>query len=73
MHPLSQLLEEYAEMAPLQRIMKQTLGVADAQTVQMLFRLGHAKPTPHSPRRDVSTLILPFIKSANQNYRRFEG
>jgi len=55
--PFSQVLEEYPEMAELQKRMKQTLRVADGHTVQMLFRLGHAKPGPHTPRRDISALI----------------
>ncbi len=73
MQPLSQLLEEYAEMAPLQRRMKQAMGVADSKTVQMLFRLGHAKATPHSPRREIAALILPYTQGSNQGQRRREG
>lgn len=59
LQPLSQGLEEYDQMLPLQRRMKRVLGVANAETVQMLFRLGHAMPTPRSPRREVTELIHP--------------
>ncbi len=62
MQPFSQVLQEYPEMAELQLRMKQTLNVPPDQTVQMLFRLGHAKPNPHTPRRDVSSLIAPNRK-----------
>jgi len=63
MQPLSQLLEEYPEMDPLQRRLKQMLNISAEQTVQMLFRLGYAKPTPHTPRRDVRSLIRPGVAS----------
>ena len=57
MHPMSQILQEYEDMLPLQIKFKSTFDVKDSETVQMLFRLGHAKPTTHSPRRLVSQLI----------------
>ncbi len=41
----------------LQKRMKQTLGVPEEQTIQMLFRWGYAGATPHPPRRDVTALI----------------
>jgi hypothetical protein len=63
--PFSQVLEEYPEMAALQKRVKQALRVPDRHTVQMLFRLGHAKASPHTPRRDVSALIRPRPASAN--------
>jgi hypothetical protein len=63
MQPLSQALEEYPQMASLQMRLKQTLKVADGQTVQMLFRLGHAVPTKFGPRRDVAALIRQRITS----------
>lgn len=63
MQPLSQALEEYPQMAALQLRLKQTLKVADGQTVQMLFRLGHAMPTDFGPRRDAAALIRQRIAS----------
>jgi Nitroreductase family len=50
-HPMSQILEEYADMATLQRELHELLGVPEGHTVQMLFRLGHAEPVVHAPRR----------------------
>ena len=57
MQPFSQVLEEYPEMIDLQKRMKRTLNVEEEHTVQMLFRLGHATPTPPAPRRDITTLM----------------
>jgi nitroreductase len=73
MQPLSQLLEEYAEMAALQQRMKQTLQVEDTDTVQMLFRLGYARPAPPAPRRDVRALVRQHGASENAMMSRFEG
>jgi hypothetical protein len=63
MQPLSQALEEYPQMASLQQRLKQTLKVRDGQTVQMLFRLGHAIPTDFGPRRDAAALIRQRMAS----------
>ena len=57
MQPLSQALEEYPQMAALQQRLKQTLSVDEGQTIQMLFRLGHARPIAFGPRRDPAALI----------------
>jgi hypothetical protein len=57
MHPFSQVLEEYPEMAELQGRFKQALGVAPEHTVQMFFRIGQAQPSPHTLRRDVHSLV----------------
>ncbi|MGF1696006.1 twin-arginine translocation pathway signal protein [Vibrio lamellibrachiae] len=56
-HPMSQVLQEYSDMLPLQAEFKKAFGIDDNDTVQMLFRLGKAKKTPHGPRRVVSQLI----------------
>jgi hypothetical protein len=63
MQPLSQIPEEYAEMAGVQQRMKEILNIPKGQTVQMLFRLGYAKPTPMSPRRDVCSLLRQTVTS----------
>jgi nitroreductase len=63
MQPLSQLPEEYAEMAGVQRHMKEILSIPKNQTVQMLFRLGYAKPTPLSRRREVRSLLRQTVAS----------
>jgi hypothetical protein len=57
MHPMSQALEEYGAMANLQKRLKLILGVEETDTVQMLFRLGYARPVPRPPRREVTDLI----------------
>lgn len=56
-HPLSQALQEYADMREVRDEMHRALGAADNETVQMLFRIGHADPVPHAPRRDVHDLL----------------
>jgi len=57
-HPMSQILQEYQDMLPLQGKFKQHFGIAEQETVQMLFRLGKAAPTMVSPRREVHELLL---------------
>ncbi len=58
LHPMSQILEEYSEMGPLQNRFLATLGVPGEQTVQMLFRLGFADPVPHTLRRNVPQILI---------------
>jgi hypothetical protein len=57
MHPMSQALEEYPDMAGTKSRLEKEVGLAEGRTVQMLFRLGHAEPTEHTPRRDVRALL----------------
>jgi hypothetical protein len=56
-HPMSQVLQEYKEMRPLQVAFKKAFNIKPNDTVQMLFRLGRAETTPHGPRRLISELI----------------
>jgi len=56
-HPMSQILQEYDDMLPLQKSFKEGYGFVPNDTVQMLFRLGRAKPTVHSPRRPLDSII----------------
>lgn len=56
-HPMSQVLQEYEDMLSLQRQFKTRFHIDTGDTVQMLFRIGRAEATPHSPRRPVSDLI----------------
>lgn len=58
MHPVSQVLQEYPEMAALQRDFVALIGVASGQTVQMLFRLGYCDAVPPSPRRPLNALLM---------------
>ncbi len=64
MHPLSQALQEFAEMAPhYARVHRQLLGrpapkSADDQTVQMLCRIGYpVAPVPATPRRPLNAFL----------------
>ncbi len=57
-HPMSQILQEYDDMLPLQNQFKSTFNVPTSSTVQMLFRLGVADATPASPRREVKDILV---------------
>lgn len=57
MHPTSQALQEYPEMATLQRELLDATGTAEGHTLQMLFRLGYAPPPPPSPRRSPEDIV----------------
>lgn len=56
-HPISQLLQEYAELQTLQKNFYDVMEIPQGQTVQMLFRLGYAAVTPPSPRRDIKDIL----------------
>lgn len=56
-HPMSQLLQEYREMADLQREALALIGEPNGH-VQMLARLGYASPVDPSPRHKVERLIV---------------
>jgi hypothetical protein len=59
MHPLSQAVQEFAEVKPQYDALKALLGIAGTgTTVQMLVRVGYGAPGMEpSPRRDVASLI----------------
>lgn len=59
MHPLSQAVQEFAEVKPQYDALKSLLGIAGTgTTVQMLVRVGYgAAGTGPSPRRDLAQLI----------------
>lgn len=56
MHPWSQALQEYEEMADLYAEARQLLET-DEQVVQMLVRVGYAEPSEPSARRDFSQIV----------------
>ncbi len=58
MHPMSQALQEYSEMAPLFVAARQLLGVGDGACLQMLARLGHAPDATPAPRWPVERHIV---------------
>lgn len=55
-HPWSQALQEYEEMADLYAETRELLGAGD-QTVQMLVRIGYADPVGPAARRDLQDFI----------------
>lgn len=57
MHPLSQALQEYAEIAALYDEAKVVLGARPTQTVQMLARIGYGPTINASPRWPAETRI----------------
>lgn len=58
-HPMSQALQEFPEMAPhFERAHALLVGRPAAQeTVQMLCRIGYAAPQQHAPRRGVDAIL----------------
>ena len=58
LHPMSQVLQEYPEMAELQAAFHETVGTPPGGTVQMLVRLGYGVQPGPSPRRSLDDLIL---------------
>lgn len=57
MHPWSQALQEYEEMADLYSEAKALLGAGADQTVQMLVRVGYAEPVEPAARRDIGAFV----------------
>ena len=55
MHPLSQSLQEYPEMAAKFGEIHQILGVKQGERLQMLARMGYAPPADPSPRWPLET------------------
>jgi hypothetical protein len=56
--PSSQVLQEYPEMAALQRDFNELVGVSDPQKVQMAFRVGRAERAYAAPRRDPNDFVI---------------
>ena len=57
-NPYSQVLQEYPEMATLQRQFNELLAVHDPQKVQMAVRVGRADQAYVAPRRDPGTFLI---------------
>ncbi len=57
LQPMSQALQEYAEMAPLMARMVRLTGIADGERLQMLVRAGYAKDVPPAPRKGLDDLF----------------
>lgn len=56
-HPLSQALEEYAEMVTVQADLNRRLGILPDRRIQMLVRLGTCELPPPTPRWPVSAIV----------------
>lgn len=57
-HPLSQVLQEFPEMAELYQSFHQTLGIESPARVQGLFRLGYANRPRRSPRWPMQSRLI---------------
>lgn len=57
-HPISQALQEYAEMDSIREELKNLLVVSDSECLQMLARLGHGPKVPPSPRWVIETRVV---------------
>lgn len=60
LHPWSQALQEYAEMADLYAEMRTFLAPPASETVQMLVRIGYGENVPPAPRRGVEPILRPL-------------
>ena len=58
MHPVSQTLQEFVEMAALYRRTHRLLGVDAPAVVQGLFRFGYTKAPPPSPRWPLESRLI---------------
>jgi hypothetical protein len=58
MHPMSQALQEYREMASLRGEINTTLGIAPTDTLQMLARIGYGRVVPPAPRRGLAEHLV---------------
>lgn len=56
MQPMSQVLQEYEELSEVQKRFLETIKPFEG-IPQMLFRIGRAEPTPHSPRRKLVNFL----------------
>ncbi len=70
LHPMMQVTQEYEELAGVRESLTEIIRsikpgyalptaemTSGAPTLQMLFRMGRAKSTPHTPRRDLGDLL----------------
>jgi hypothetical protein len=57
MHPVSQALQEFAEMAKVREEVSRRLSLADGETLQMLARLGYAAPAMPAARWPLESRI----------------
>lgn len=58
MHPMSQSLQEYAEVQPMHRRVHSLLGASGNERVQMLARVGYGPPIGPTPRWPLETHLV---------------
>jgi Nitroreductase family len=58
MHPMSQSLQEYSEVATANAAVHQLLGATGSERIQMLARIGHAAPVDPAPRWPLETHLI---------------
>jgi hypothetical protein len=58
MHPHSQTLQEFPEMAQLHRAIHDATGVPEGHKLQMFFRLGYAPVPGPTPRRPPHSIVV---------------
>ena len=59
MHPMSQALQEYAQMSTIKAAAENTVGLAPDKCLQMLARIGYGGKIPPSPRRGLTEHLRP--------------
>jgi hypothetical protein len=58
MHPMSQSLQEYGEVAKANAAVHRLLGTTGSERIQMLARIGHAAPVDPAPRWPLETHLI---------------
>lgn len=58
MHPMSQALQEFREMASLKGRLDRMVGVTGEERLQMLARIGYGRAVPASPRRGLAAHLV---------------
>jgi hypothetical protein len=58
MHPMSQSLQEYAEVSQSLEVVHKLLGASGEERIQMLARIGFGSPTSPSPRWPLETHLI---------------
>ncbi len=58
LHPMSQALQEYSEMAGLKSRTEAMLEIGAPECLQMLVRIGYGPPEPPAPRRPLKSMLI---------------
>jgi hypothetical protein len=57
LQPMNHILHTYADMENTRRDFRATLGIPETGTLQMIFRMGYARPAPFAPRRQPESIV----------------